>query len=100
MYMKLHKVCFCGLVTLLAACGGETDHRGKTPLVEVDGAFLYKEDFEKFLEGLKQTMQFIEQDNSFPLSDGAEPEKKPNLDVVDEANDSLKSDDIKIDIDF
>ena len=62
--------------------------------------FLYKEDFEKFLEGLKQTMQFIEQDNSFPLSDGAEPEKKPNLDVVDEANDSLKSDDIKIDIDF
>lgn len=44
MYMKLHKVCLCGLVTLLAACGGETDHRGKTPLVEVDGAFLYKED--------------------------------------------------------
>lgn len=44
MYMKLHKVCFCGLVTLLAACGGEIDHRGKTPLVEVDGAFLYKED--------------------------------------------------------
>ena len=62
--------------------------------------FLYKEDFEKFLEGLKQTMQFIEQDNSFPLSDGANPEKKPNLDVADEANDSLKSDDIKIDIDF
>lgn len=44
MYMKLHKVCLCGLVTLLAACGGEADHRGKTPLVEVDGAFLYKED--------------------------------------------------------
>lgn len=44
MYMKLHKVCLCGLVTLLVACGGETDHRGKTPLVEVDGAFLYKED--------------------------------------------------------
>lgn len=62
--------------------------------------FLYKEDFEKFLEGLKQTMQFIEQDNSFPLSDGADPEKKPNLDVADEANDSLKSGDIKIDIDF
>ncbi len=44
MYMKLHRAYLWGLLTLLAACGGETDHRGRTPLVEVDGAVLYKED--------------------------------------------------------
>lgn len=32
------------LMALLAACGSEVDHHGKTPLVEVDGVFLYKED--------------------------------------------------------
>lgn len=29
---------------LFAACGSEVDHHGKTPLAEVDGVFLYKED--------------------------------------------------------
>ena len=33
-----------GLAVVLAACGSPTDHRGKTPLVEVDGNFLYAED--------------------------------------------------------
>ena len=34
------------LITLLGcgACKKQHDHKGKTPLVEVDGNFLYKED--------------------------------------------------------
>lgn len=44
LYMKLHRIYLWCLPVLLAACGGETDHHGKTPLVEVDGSFLYKED--------------------------------------------------------
>ena len=34
------------LITLLGcgACKEQHDHKGKTPLVEVDGNFLYKED--------------------------------------------------------
>lgn len=34
------------LITLLTcgACKEQRDHKGKTPLVEVDGNFLYKED--------------------------------------------------------
>lgn len=32
------------LLLTLTACGSEVDHHGKTPLVEVDGEFLYKED--------------------------------------------------------
>ena len=34
------------LITLLGcgACKEQRDHKGKTPLVEVDGNFLYKED--------------------------------------------------------
>lgn len=32
------------MMMLFAACGSEVDHHGKTPLAEVDGVFLYKED--------------------------------------------------------
>ena len=46
--------------------------------------FLYKEDFEKFMEGLQQTIQFIE-------SEGNE-----NLPLSEEEN----TEEIKIDIDF
>ena len=46
--------------------------------------FLYKEDFEKFMEGLQQTIQFIE-------SEGNE-----NLPLSEEGN----TEEIKIDIDF
>lgn len=38
-----------GLVTMLCACDQEHDHKGKTPLVEVAGKFLYKEDLQMVL---------------------------------------------------
>ena len=42
--MKKRGYPLLGLAVVLAACGSPTDHRGKTPLVEVDGNFLYAED--------------------------------------------------------
>ena len=44
MYMKYLKASLLVVVCFLTACGGKVDHHGKTPLVEVDGTFLYKED--------------------------------------------------------
>lgn len=40
------RLTFCGLWLLLLclACSPSYDHKGKTPLVEVDGRFLYRED--------------------------------------------------------
>ncbi len=56
MYMKMHNVCLWGVMVLLAACSSETDHHGKTPLVEVDGMFLYKEDVKAMMPiGLSKT---------------------------------------------
>ena len=42
--MKYLKASLLVVVCFLTACGGKVDHHGKTPLVEVDGTFLYKED--------------------------------------------------------
>lgn len=36
-------------ILLLAACGQEVDHRGRTPLVEVGGQFLYAEDLSQMM---------------------------------------------------
>lgn len=44
MYMKYWKVSLMIVVSFLTACDGKVDHHGKTPLVEIDGTFLYKED--------------------------------------------------------
>ena len=38
--------CGLGLVGLCLACSPMYDHKGKTPLVEVDGRFLYREDLQ------------------------------------------------------
>ena len=38
-----------GTLLLLAACTSQTDHGGKTPLVEVNGAYLYHEDLQAIL---------------------------------------------------
>lgn len=40
---------FWGLVMILCSCEQEHDHKGKTPLVEVAGKFLYKEDLQTVL---------------------------------------------------
>lgn len=42
--MKYWKASLIIVVSFLTACGGNMDHHGKTPLVEVNGTFLYKED--------------------------------------------------------
>ncbi len=57
--------------------------------------FLYKEDFEKFMNGLQQTIRFIENEQGASSNEsrtGDEPE------ATDAS--SLRPDEIKIDIDF
>lgn len=46
--MKIDGVFFL-VLCLLAACSGSYDHKGKTPLVELNGQFLYKEDLQAVL---------------------------------------------------
>ena len=49
--MRRMRITFCGLwlVLLCLACSPSYDHKGKTPLVEVDGRFLYQEDLQAVL---------------------------------------------------
>ena len=49
--MRRMRITFCGLwlVLLCLACSPSYDHKGKTPLVEVDGRFLYREDLQAVL---------------------------------------------------
>lgn len=46
--MSIRNICLWGLTLLLAgACGkSQYDHKGRTPVAELDGNFLYKEDLE------------------------------------------------------
>ena len=61
--------------------------------------FLYKEDFEKFTNGLQQAIQFItdEQGPIEPHHSEDMPEEKRN---ENESEEALSSSEIKIDIDF
>ena len=59
--------------------------------------FLYKEDFEKFTEGLKQAIQFIT-DEQGPTEYSVVV--KEEITQNEEATESLTADEIKIDIDF
>ena len=59
--------------------------------------FLYKEDFEKFTEGLQQAIQFIT-DEQGPTEYSVEV--KEEITQNEEATESLTADEIKIDIDF
>ncbi len=56
--------------------------------------FLYREDFEKFMNGLQQTIQYIEENS--PESSVKERKEQENA----EENEPIKTDEIKIDIDF
>ncbi len=56
--------------------------------------FLYREDFEKFMNGLQQTIQYIEENS--PESAPRERKEQENA----EENEPIKTDEIKIDIDF
>lgn len=65
---------------------------GESSLVsfEKHKIFLYKEDFEKFMNGLQETIQYIEQGN----------EAQPTHHEDNDAQNASQSDDIKIDIEF
>ena len=58
--------------------------------------FLYKEDFEKFMAGLQQAIQFIADEQGLP-----EPRlEEKELASDEETGESLSENEIKIDIDF
>lgn len=63
--------------------------------------FLYKEDFEKFVNGLSQAIHFInEEQGTADYSGHAEDERSIDKDETDTKDSALTSDEIKIDIDF
>ncbi len=45
------RIIFLGILSILfcVACSEQYDHKGKTPLVELDGNFLYREDLQAAL---------------------------------------------------
>ena len=59
--------------------------------------FLYKEDFEKFINGLQQAIQFIAEEQG-----SIEPQRSENeeLDMTEDGHKPLSPSEIKIDIDF
>ena len=57
--------------------------------------FLYKEDFEKFMAGLQQAIQYIADEQGLP-----EPRLEEKEAASEEAGESLSESEIKIDIDF
>ena len=57
--------------------------------------FLYKEDFEKFTNGLQQAIQFIADEQGLP-----EPRQEEKDAMDEEQSESLSESEIKIDIDF
>ena len=57
--------------------------------------FLYKEDFEKFMTGLQQAIQFIAEEQGLPESCIEEKEA-----FIEKTSESLNENEIKIDIDF
>ncbi len=61
--------------------------------------FLYKEDFEKFMDGLQQAIGFITAEQG-PAKPHSHPESEAPAKEEDEEAKPLTSDEIKIDIDF
>lgn len=68
--------------------------------------FLYREDFEKFMNGLQQSISFIQQqqgDYTAPKKEDKENEVPKNADTAEKAgseSQALEDGEIKIDIDF
>ncbi|HJC98777.1 MULTISPECIES: PUR family DNA/RNA-binding protein [Bacteroidaceae] len=61
--------------------------------------FLYKEDFEKFMAGLHETIQYIECEQG-PIAGESHMATNESLTTNEILHEPLKTDDIKIDIDF
>ncbi|MBO4985295.1 MAG: PUR family DNA/RNA-binding protein [Bacteroides sp.] len=65
--------------------------------------FLYKEDFEKFMNGLQQSIRFIEEQEGLPSSFSKRETTIPTSEensLPEEENGSSLNEEIKIDIDF
>lgn len=60
--------------------------------------FLYKEDFEKFMNGLQQAMQFIADEQEVTEPHSSESDAEPHGE--EEMRETLNPNEIKIDIDF
>lgn len=73
---------------------------GSTPQVsfEKHKIFLYKEDFEKFMSGLQETIQYIESEQGPVINEHSSEENGSQS--TSSSEDHLNSDEIKIDIDF
>lgn len=73
---------------------------GSTPQVsfEKHKIFLYKEDFEKFMSGLQETIQYIESEQGPVINEHSSEENGSQS--ASSSEDHLNSDEIKIDIDF
>ena len=62
--------------------------------------FLYKEDFEKFVNGLSQVISFINETQGAPADTGKEEIHGVKAEEEADLNTSALSDEIKIEIDF
>ena len=64
----MRTTCFGLLIFLLcAACSEQHDHKGRTPLVELDGNFLYREDLQSVLPaGLSKDDSLLFAENYIP----------------------------------
>lgn len=73
---------------------------GSTPQVsfEKHKIFLYKEDFEKFMSGLQETIQYIESEQGPVINEHSSEENGSQS--ASSSEDHLNSDEIKINIDF
>ncbi|WP_418825846.1 PUR family DNA/RNA-binding protein [Phocaeicola sp.] len=73
---------------------------GNAPQVsfEKHKIFLYKEDFEKFMTGLQETIQYIESEQGPANIEHSAEEDGSHF--ADNTDSPLKADEIKIDIDF
>lgn len=62
--------------------------------------FLYKEDFHKFLHGLEEVVQYIEERQGSTYTENDSDQKLEKQEFHKEESASLAEDEIKIDIDF
>ena len=70
---------------------------GSSPQVSL---FLYKEDFEKFLTGLQETIQYIECEQGSIAGESHVADTTDASQFSNVSSEHLQSDEIKIDIDF
>ncbi len=68
---------------------------GSQSLFEKHKIFLYKEDFDKFMDGMSDVIDYIKRNNQLSESPFNEPKEKPQ-----DNDENTDSGEIKLDIDF